>query len=72
MSVGDAMTSDLFALVCPALAHIRPALPQRDYSANVQGFDENAGAIRRAVRLRSNANFVAMKRRHEDVADQGE
>jgi hypothetical protein len=47
-------------------------LPQRDYSANFQGFDENAGAIRRAVRLRSNGDFVAMKRRHEDVADQGE
>jgi len=46
--------------------------PQHDYSADVQGFDENAGAIQRAVRLRRNGDFVAMKRRHEDVADQGE
>ena len=72
MSVGDSITSDLFALVCPRLLIIRPALPQHDYSANVQGFDENAGAIQRAVRLRRHGDFVAMRRRHEDIADQGE
>jgi len=71
MSVGDAMTSDLFALVCPALAHHPSSLAPNTTTRPTSRASMRMRA-RFNVRLRRNGDFVAMKRRHEDVADQGE